>query len=304
MCNFIAAMVIMICLLVLTPYLYHMPKMILASIVIVAALSLVEFPEFVYLFRTNKFEFVIIMLTFLLVLFYSLEMGIYVAVGVCGFVVLFQATQPKVTMIGDNRIFIYLPGSTSLIQQKETDAKAVTEYMDAETDENLLLCHIEGGLIYAAAGQVKRVLTHKLTVLSKTRKVEKFVFDLGDMSFSDSTALKALIGIVEDLQARSVAVSIVGPSKGLLILMPHARVHKKFCKVPLFKDMHELHQSGWLKAAPEVALSVAPDSTTARDVGVHDQGSGVVGELSSYDSASVATWPTLTVDGEKLTGVA
>ena len=54
MCNLIAAMVIMVCLLVLTPYLYNMPKNILAAIVVVAALSLVELPEFVYLFRTNK----------------------------------------------------------------------------------------------------------------------------------------------------------------------------------------------------------------------------------------------------------
>ena len=58
MCNLIAAMVVMVCLLVLTPYLYNMPKnpakMILAAIVVVAALSLIELPEFGYLFRTSK----------------------------------------------------------------------------------------------------------------------------------------------------------------------------------------------------------------------------------------------------------
>jgi MFS superfamily sulfate permease-like transporter len=246
MCNFIAAMVVMICLLVLTPYLYYMPKVILASIVVVAALSLVEWPEFVYLFRTNKFEFLIIVLTFLLTAFVSLEVGIYASVGVCGFVVLFQATQPKVTMLGESRMFIYLPGSTSLMQG-ETDAKAVMEQLDAgPTDDGVLFCHVEGGLIYAAAGQVKRLLTHRLNILSKTRRISRFIFDLSAMSFSDSTALKALIAILEDLESRSIAACIVGPPKGLLMLMPHARVHKKMRGVSLFRDMLELRESGWL----------------------------------------------------------
>ena len=90
MCNLVAAMVIMVCLLVLTPYLYDMPQNVLAAIVIVAALGIVEVDEFPFLLRTNKFEFLVIVLTALLVLFYSLEMGIYVSVSLCAFVVLFQ----------------------------------------------------------------------------------------------------------------------------------------------------------------------------------------------------------------------
>ena len=209
-----------------------------------------------------RFEFFIILLTALLVLFVSLEIGIYVSVALCGFVVLFQSTQPKVTMIAENRIFIYLPGSTSLIQSfNETDVKAVTEVLDAtKGDDELLFCHVEGGLIYAAAGQVKRILTHKLNVLGKTRKITKFVFDLKDMSFSDSTALKALIGIIEDLEARNVRTCIVGPPRGLMILMPHSRVSKKFRNVELFDDMRDLQQSGWLHRAPEVSVSVQEEA--------------------------------------------
>jgi hypothetical protein len=59
-------------------------------------------------------------------------------------------------MVSENRIFIYLPGSTSLVQSlNETDVKAVTEVLDATRDDDeMLFCHVEGGLIYAAAGQV------------------------------------------------------------------------------------------------------------------------------------------------------
>ena len=194
-------------------------------------------------------------------------------------------------MVSDNRIFIYLPGSTSLIQSNETDVKvggrvhcrlrrsaifcspfwqfdflviahrmaraqAATELLNtAAGNEEVLFCHIEGGLIYAAAGQVKSILTHKLNVLSTTRKIRKFIFDLRSMSFSDSTALKALIGLVEDLEARGMRVCIVGPPKGLLILMPHSRVSKKFRNVQLFDDMADLNRSGWISEI-EVAVAI------------------------------------------------
>ena len=61
--------------------------------------------------------------------------------------------------------------------------------------------------------------------------MRRFIFDLRDMSLSDSTALRALLGILEDLAARGIAVCIVGPPKGLLVLMPHARVSKRLRKV-------------------------------------------------------------------------
>jgi anti-anti-sigma regulatory factor len=105
---------------------------------------------------------------------------------------------------------------------------------------------------------VKRILTHKLNVLSKSRPIKRFVFDLKDMSFSDSTALKALIGIIEDLEARGIRVCIVSPPRGLMLLMPHSRVSKKFRTVDLFDDMRELQQSGWVsqRGPQEVALKV------------------------------------------------
>ena len=117
---------------------------------------------------------------------------------------------------------------------------------------------------------MKRILTHKLNVLGETRKIQKFVFDLKDMSFSDSTALKALIGIVKYLEARNIRTCIVGPPRGLMILPPHTRVSKKFRKVDLFDDMRELQQSGWLLLSPEVQVSVAIQEAQRSDLVITD----------------------------------
>eukprot|EP00292_Cryptomonas_paramecium_P033713 CAMPEP_0113704568 /NCGR_PEP_ID=MMETSP0038_2-20120614/26596_1 /TAXON_ID=2898 /ORGANISM="Cryptomonas paramecium" /LENGTH=709 /DNA_ID=CAMNT_0000629373 /DNA_START=591 /DNA_END=2720 /DNA_ORIENTATION=- /assembly_acc=CAM_ASM_000170 len=254
-CNLVAALVVLICLLVLTPYLYHMPKCVLAAIVVVAALALVEWEEFIYLWRTNKFEFLIMLLTFLLAAFYTLEYGIYVSVALCGFMVLFQATQPKVTMLASNRMFIYLPGATSIISQ-ETDVKKVLGDLKTPEDSDAFFCHVEGSLIYAAAGQVKKLLFHRISILSKSRCIRRFIFDLKDMSLADSTALKALVGVLDDLDSRNIRACIVGPPKGLLLLMPHTRVQRQLSKVHIFQDMQELNESGWLTREPSEEGSV------------------------------------------------
>ena len=71
-------------LLFLTPLFTYMPKVILASIVITAALSLLDFHEPVFLWRSSKKEFFLLLITFSLTAFVALELGIYVAVALSG----------------------------------------------------------------------------------------------------------------------------------------------------------------------------------------------------------------------------
>eukprot|EP00292_Cryptomonas_paramecium_P003604 CAMPEP_0113726162 /NCGR_PEP_ID=MMETSP0038_2-20120614/40239_1 /TAXON_ID=2898 /ORGANISM="Cryptomonas paramecium" /LENGTH=597 /DNA_ID=CAMNT_0000656659 /DNA_START=40 /DNA_END=1828 /DNA_ORIENTATION=+ /assembly_acc=CAM_ASM_000170 len=245
LCNLIAAIVIMICLLVLTPYLYHMPKCVLASIVVVAALALVEWPEFLYLWRTNKFEFLVmltcftithmpkcvlasivvvaalalvewpeflylwrtnkfeflVMLTcFTITVFYSMEYGIYVSVGLCGFLVLFNATKPKVTMLAGHRMFIYLPGSGTITPTTE-QAQETADKVKVPDDSATFFCHVEGNLMYACAGQLKKYIFTRVSVNSKTNKIRRFIFHIPDMTVTDSTGLKAMTGVTDDVEA-------------------------------------------------------------------------------------------------------
>mmetsp|Transcript_76481 Transcript_76481/g.205982 ORF Transcript_76481/g.205982 Transcript_76481/m.205982 type:complete len:779 (+) Transcript_76481:128-2464(+) len=252
LCNLIAAIVIMICLLVLTPYLYHMPKCVLASIVVVAALALVEWPEFLYLWRTNKFEFLVMLTCFTITVFYSMEYGIYVSVGLCGFLVLFNATKPKVTMLAGHRMFIYLPGSGTITPTTE-QAQETADKVKVPDDSATFFCHVEGNLMYACAGQLKKYIFTRVSVNSKTNKIRRFIFHIPDMTVTDSTGLKAMTGVTDDVEARGIRCCILGPPPSLVKLMKYPRVKIGFRTILFFENMKELVESGWLNEdSPEV----------------------------------------------------
>lgn len=91
----------MLTLLFLTPLFYFMPKNVLAAIVTVAAFSLVDLHEPIFLWRSSKKEFLLLSITFCLTAFVALELGIYVAVSLCGAEVLFKSTRPKVVRLSE-----------------------------------------------------------------------------------------------------------------------------------------------------------------------------------------------------------
>ena len=103
----------MMTLLFLTQLFYYMPLNVLAAIVIVAALSLVDPHEAVFLWSSSKKEFCLLMLTFSLTAFAALELGIYVSIALCAAEVLFKSTRPKVAVLSDNLVLVYLPGAAA-----------------------------------------------------------------------------------------------------------------------------------------------------------------------------------------------
>lgn len=78
--SLITAVVIILTLVVLTPLFFYLPKAILAAIVILSVRTLFEFEEAKYLWKNNKIDFAIMMITFIATLLIGIELG--VAIGV------------------------------------------------------------------------------------------------------------------------------------------------------------------------------------------------------------------------------
>ena len=58
-------------------------------------MGLVEWPEFIFLFYTNKLDFAIIVIVFCFTVFYNLEYGVYVGAGLSAALVLFKARRRR-----------------------------------------------------------------------------------------------------------------------------------------------------------------------------------------------------------------
>jgi sulfate transporter 4 len=75
------------------------------AIIIVGVMGLVDYPEFIYLWRVNKLDWLVWNFAFLFTIFLGVEIGIIVSVCVSLLLVIYKVAFPRITTLGK------LPGS-------------------------------------------------------------------------------------------------------------------------------------------------------------------------------------------------
>ncbi|KAL8162710.1 hypothetical protein V2J09_014199 [Rumex salicifolius] len=98
--NIVMAMGVMITLMLLTPFFYYTPLVVLSSIIMTAMLGLIDFQAVLHLWKVDKYDFVTCVTAYLGVVFGSVETGLALAVILSLLrLVLFMA-RPKTTVLG------------------------------------------------------------------------------------------------------------------------------------------------------------------------------------------------------------
>ena len=87
-------------LLFLTPVFYYLPKTILAAIIIVSVLKLIDYKEAMRLWKINKIDFWMLLVTFMGTLFFGIKEGIGVGVGLSLVMVIFRTSKPHIAVLG------------------------------------------------------------------------------------------------------------------------------------------------------------------------------------------------------------
>eukprot|EP01113_Clastostelium_recurvatum_P007352 TRINITY_DN1341_c0_g1_i3.p1 TRINITY_DN1341_c0_g1~~TRINITY_DN1341_c0_g1_i3.p1 ORF type:complete len:784 (+),score=218.70 TRINITY_DN1341_c0_g1_i3:146-2497(+) len=146
MTGFIVSIIMFFVILFLTPLFFYLPMVTMASVIFIAAISLFEFHEAVFLFKTKSWSDLLQFMVAMLVTFiFEVEVGILISVGMCVFLVLKHASAPHVYSVLGR-----IPG-TKLY-------KDVVKFPMAEPIEGILLIKLEEVLYFANIGQVKQLL--------------------------------------------------------------------------------------------------------------------------------------------------
>jgi MFS superfamily sulfate permease-like transporter len=171
--NLVTGLIIMFTLLYLTPLFYYLPQCALSANIIVAVLSMVDFPEALYLWRTSKKEFGLWLLIFLVTLFETPETAIYVGLALCGALVLFNSTRIKVDVTSESLIVVELPGVEAVSTYWNTSATEVTKTVPSLSGHGTLILRIVGTLSYncGVTFQVDNVLSRSQAYIQHTRTV-------------------------------------------------------------------------------------------------------------------------------------
>ncbi|MBQ0893390.1 sulfate permease [Micromonospora sp. U56] len=198
----LTAVMVALTALVLTPAFYHLPKAVLAAIVVVAVLGLVDRKGAVTAWRARRSDGVTLALTFLVTLVFGVEPGLAAGVAFSLGVFLWRSARPHTAELGR------VPGTDTY--------RNVARYTGLSTDPRVAVIRVDGPLYFANA----QLLEDRLLTLAEQREgLEAIVLDASAISDTDADGAHALAELRERVAARGVVLHLAtvrGPVRDLL----------------------------------------------------------------------------------------
>ena len=176
MASLVSVVMVLLTLLFLTPLFYHLPKTVLAAIIIVAVFGLVNIKEAIFLWKANNLDFWFLVVTFFSTLLFGIEYGIMIGVGLSLIILIFRTSRPYVAELGK------VPES-DFYRNRE-------RFNEVILDDEVLVFRFDAQLFYANASYF--IETLELMVEEKGPRLKLIVLDAESINRVDSTGVEML----------------------------------------------------------------------------------------------------------------
>ena len=196
MTGILTGLLMLVTLLFFTPLFYYLPTAVLASSIIISILQLIDYKDFLRLYRFSKQEAFGLSATFFVVLFVGMETGIIVGVSLSLLFFLWHTSHPHIAVVGR------LPGTEHFRNVKR---------FAVETDPEIITIRIDENLFFANA----RVLEdYVLALVSEHTDIKHLILMCNAVNMIDASALDSLETIDDRLKSAKVMLhfsEIKGP---------------------------------------------------------------------------------------------
>lgn len=186
----------------LTPLFYHLPKAVLAGIIMTAVFGLVDVKQVVHLWRVKRTDLALLGVTFFATLGWSIQQGILVGVGASLLVLVFRTTRPHVAVLGRRPNGVY---------------RNIARYDDAVQDPGVLAVRLDAQFYFGNVNYL-RTLLRRLEDEAPW-PLQAIVIDASGINQIDSSATTALEEILDDYRERGIALylaALKGPVRDVL----------------------------------------------------------------------------------------
>ena len=188
----VAAAVVALTLVLLTPLFHHLPNAVLAAVVLVAVVGLVDmrFPR--KLWNQDKWEAGVLAITFLVTLFVSLPTGIGVGVSLALALWIRQMMTPHHAVLGN----------------VHGVHRNVARFQEAVVLPKVLVVRYDGALTFANQSHFKRTLQDWVT--RKGDPLELIVIQADTISHIDASARVTFRNLLQEWRAAGLEVCLAG----------------------------------------------------------------------------------------------
>lgn len=207
MSSVFVSLFVLLSLLFLAPYLYNLPKAVLASIVIIAVAGLVDIKKFVHLWKIDRNDGIIAWVTFATAFIMKPDYAIFIGVILSLILFLRKSMRPHVAILGRN---------------KEKNAFAdITEDEKAVACPHMVIVRPDQSMYF---GNAEYVINDTKRALEASKDAKVLIFDGESVSFTDTSSLEMFEHFIEDKQKEGMFFVFVNIQKD---------VHEKFINAGL-----------------------------------------------------------------------
>lgn len=173
----LTAISIFLCCLYLTPYLFYLPIVTLAAMILLAVISLFDLQAIKRTFAYSYKDFFALMITLILTLTQGLEWGLIAGILVSIALHLYRSSSPHIAILG---------------QVPNTEHFRNMERHEVITDDNIISLRIDSSLYFANA----RFLADKINeIVAEHPKAKHLILTCSAINDIDASALESLLGV-------------------------------------------------------------------------------------------------------------
>jgi SulP family sulfate permease len=219
--QWVAALVVVVCLLVLSKAIGLLPQAALGALVFVVALSMIKPEKFRAIGRIRRDELAWAFVTMAGVVLVGTLEGILVAVAISILTLFYQANHPRVYALAYNR-------------EKDVFRRA-GEHAGDETVPGLLLMRTEGRLTFANAANAG----DKMKALVDQANPRVIVLECSAIPDIEYTALVMLTEAEEKLRDRGITLWLAALNPDLFTILERSPLGRTLGRERLFFDLHK-----------------------------------------------------------------
>lgn len=195
MASIISAAVVAVTLLFLTPYFEYLPKSVLGAIILVAVYGLIDFKYPAQLYKQQKDEFVLLLVTFLTTLLIGITQGIIFGVLFSLLLLVYRTSRPHMAVLGKIKGMDYFKNLNRFPE-------------DTEQYDEILMLRFDAQFYFANIHYFKKVLMNEIEKKGDTLKY--VILNAEPVNYIDNTALNQLEKLVEGLKEKGITFKIAG----------------------------------------------------------------------------------------------
>jgi len=192
--SLITALLVILTLIFFTTVFYHLPKAILAAIILLSVVKLFDIKEAKSLWKSDRLDFWMMFATFIVTLFLGIEAGVLSGVLLSILAVLYKSSVPAISELG------HIEGTRYY--------KNIERFDEASGIDDTLILRFESKLFFGNADFFKETIMKRIH--HEDSQISHVVIDGSIINDVDSTAKHMLRDLDKELNDQGVSLHLCG----------------------------------------------------------------------------------------------